>query len=271
MHRVILCLFLCSSLTACSVGIVKQEVLTPDTNVSPTPNTDPAGVFSSPTPSLPETKPLATPLPIPTDTSTATQTPKPTPLPAFTPPPEPSATPIREDRHCGELQFDPAYKEECEERVCLTSDKITISSYDSNDILKCTGPGGSELCSAEGEYLQQFSFENDEIYVHLCFKNGIVDNYSTESFRSLFHSGTITTKFPSEERSMQTSLNLDDFNGTYEDGVVSFSFNHMIDYVHYAIESENPDCRTGDILGSCACYYGIGKVFSYQVDLRIQH
>ena len=61
MHRVRLCLFLCSSLTACTVGIVKQEVLTPGTSVLPTPNTDPASVLSSPTPSLAKTKPLVTP------------------------------------------------------------------------------------------------------------------------------------------------------------------------------------------------------------------
>ena len=83
MHRTILCLFLCSSLTACTVGIVEQEMPTPGTAVLPTPSGDPAPVQPSPTPTsakatelVATSMPISTPIPISTESPSATLLPQ---------------------------------------------------------------------------------------------------------------------------------------------------------------------------------------------------
>ncbi len=171
---------------------------------------------------------------------------------------------------CGNLSFDPGYADECEAKICVSGSPVSVTNYDDNKGFKCVGPGGSDTCAASTGEFQQYSFENDDLYIHLTFTSEIVGNYSTEQFRKTFNSGTATAKFNIDGKTAADSFNLDSFEGEYKDGKIIFNINHTIDYLYYNLESDNDDCLTDDILGICACYYDMSFNMVYNVALEIQ-
>lgn len=90
MRQITLSLFICLSLSACTVGIVERQVIMTEPSVTPT-------LALSPTPTetaTPTPEPTPTPSPTATPTATATATPRPvSSAPTHTPTATPTATP----------------------------------------------------------------------------------------------------------------------------------------------------------------------------------
>lgn len=170
---------------------------------------------------------------------------------------------------CGGLVGEPGYAAECLTRACVPAEPVVVHSG-GDPALMCTGPGGSDSCAATDGYLQQFTYDGDEVYVHLRFSNDIVDSYSTESFRSFFDSGTATLKFDLGADEAQHSFNLDAFDGEYFEGRLELTLRPVVDTVYYMLESSHPDCLSDDIVGICPCYYEIGAELEYRLDLAVQ-
>ncbi len=58
---------------------------------------------------------------------------------------------------------------------------------------------------------------------------------------------------------------------TYENGILRFTINHMLDGVFYSIQPDHPGCISDDIIGDCACYYDVVGPVSYDTALHIEN
>lgn len=162
--------------------------------------------------------------------------------------------------------------EESEEEESITipvADSLLIDVGYNPEIcekLPISCPGGV-ICD-ENYLYRAYLFQNSRIYFYISFDPSIIGDFSLESIREKFNYLNFGIYFPERETTNskflyshrgpirqlnQTSDDNVEFTiDSYENGSIKGVIKGTIRKITESIQSNSPDCSTGDILGMCS-------------------